>query len=55
MLDCLYDAVYEQDAQFRADLQFINDKKFDHKMGLTDKSKTVLTHNEFVQKLRRLG
>lgn len=53
LLDRLYDAVYEQDAQFRADLQFIKDKKFDHKMGLTDKSKTVLTRSEFVQRLRK--
>lgn len=32
MLYRLYDAVYEQDEQFRLDLQFVKDKKFDHKM-----------------------
>lgn len=55
LLDRLYDAVYEQDEQFRADLQFIKDKKVDHKIGLADKSKTVLTRCEFVQRLRRLS
>lgn len=55
LLDRLYEAVYEQDAQFRTDIQFIKGKKFDHKMGLTDKSKTVLTRSEFVHRLRRLS
>ena len=55
LLDRLYDTVYEQNEQFKADLEFLRDKKFDHRMGLTDKSKTVLTRSEFVQRLRKLS
>lgn len=54
LLNRLYTAVYEQDEQFREDLAFMKLEKIDHRMGLTDKSKTVLTRSEFVQRLRRL-
>ena len=54
LLDRLYDAVFEQDASFRADLALLQGKRIDHRMGLTNPAETVLTRMEFVRELQRL-
>lgn len=55
LLDRLYDAVFEQDEGFRADLAALGGKKIDHRMGLSNPSETVLTRHEFVFRLQRLS
>lgn len=54
LLDRLYDAAFEQDAAFRADLDSLRGQKLDHHMGLTNPAETVLTRVEFVRQLQRL-
>lgn len=54
LLDRLYDAVYDQDAEFRADIASVCDKTLDHTIGTTYRSKTVLTRHEFIGQLCRL-
>jgi len=55
LLDRLYLAVYEQDEGFRRDISEIKGKNVDHRMGLSDPEKTVLTRQEFVQRLKGLS
>ena len=55
LVDQLYDAVFEQDESFRRDLASLRGKPFDHRMGLSNPSETVLTRHEFVFRLRRLA
>lgn len=54
LLDQLYLSVYEQDENFRNDLDSIRGKKIDHRMGLSNPSETVLTRHEFVFRLQSL-
>lgn len=54
LLNRLYDAVFDQDASFRADLAAMKGQRIDHRMGLTNPAETVLTRNEFVRELQRL-
>lgn len=54
LLDRLYDAVFQQDAGFRADLESLRGQRIDHRMGLTNPAETVLTRMEFVRELQRL-
>jgi len=54
LLDRLYDAVFEQDAAFRADLASLQGQSIDHRMGLTNQAETVLTRMEFIRQLQRL-
>lgn len=54
LLDRLYDAAFEQDAAFRADLASLRGQRIDHRMGLTNAAETVLTRMEFVRELQRL-
>ena len=54
LLDHIYDAVFAQDAAFRADLAALKGKEIDHRMGLSDPSETVLTRLECLRQLRRL-
>ncbi len=55
LLDRLYLAVYEQDEGFRRDIAQIKGKNIDHRMGLSDPAKTVLTRQEFVRRLKGLS
>ena len=55
LLDRLYLAVYEQDEDFRRDISGIKGKNVDHRMGLSDPEKTVLTRQEFVRRLKGLS
>ncbi len=55
LLDRLYLAVYEQDEGFRRDISEIRGKNIDHRMGLSDPAKTVLTRQEFIQRLKGLS
>jgi len=54
LLERLYDSVFEQDAQYRADLRAVCEKKLDHSIGINNKSMTVLTRKEFINELKRL-
>lgn len=54
LLDRLYDAVYEQDGRYRADLKAVRGRKLDHTMGVNDMARTVLTRKEFIDELERL-
>ena len=54
LLDRLYDAVYEQDAQFRADLRSVRNKTLDHTIGAFYRHRSVLTRREFIAQLCRL-
>lgn len=55
LLDRLYDAVYAQDESFRRDVAEAAKRSLDHSMGLADPKKTVLTREEFLHQIYRLG
>lgn len=55
LLDRLYDAVYAQDAAFRADLAAVRGHRLEHSLGRDDPAQTILTRREFVQRLERLS
>lgn len=55
LLDRLYDAVYEQDEAFRADVQAIYGMEIDHRMGHASPQRTILTRGEFLGQMKRLS
>ena len=54
LISRIYDAVFEQDASFREDLEAVRGRRIDHSMGLSNPAETVLTRMEFVRQLERL-
>ena len=54
LLTHIFDAVFDQDPGFRADLEAMKGKKIDHRMGTSNPSETVLTRLEFLRQLKRL-
>ena len=54
LLDRLYQSVYEQNDNFRRDLQSCKGVTFTHSLGKHKKSETVLTTQEFCSRLTKL-
>lgn len=54
LLDEAYDAMYEQNAAFRKALEDTHDATLTHSIGKTNESETVLTIQEFINRLNKL-
>ncbi len=54
LLDRLYQAVYDQNENYRRDIQSCNGVTFTHSIGKNKKSETVLTTQEFCSRLTKL-
>ena len=54
LLDRLYQSVYDQNENFRRDLQSCKGVTFTHSLGKHKKSETVLTTQEFCSRLTKL-
>jgi hypothetical protein len=54
LLTRLYDAVYNQDPQFKDDLLALGNEEICHSIGKVEERETVLTEAEFVNQLNRL-
>jgi len=55
LLDRLYESVYEQDEGFRCDMQNCRNTIVRHSIGVNDIAETVLTENEFCERLTALS
>jgi len=55
LLDCLYDAVYRQDASFREDLYQVRSRELSHRLGRPDPAHTILTRQELINRLERMS
>ena len=54
LIDRVYDAIYEQNEDFQADLLALGDARIWHSIGHPDQNQTTLTEWEMLQQLDRL-
>lgn len=54
LLNRLYKSVYECDPSFKKDIEASKKYILDHSIGVEDKTETVLTKDEFLEKLTML-